>query len=89
MPPKYALTVRKLLQRLSSYGVIIRTGAGKGSETVLVRPTNPTVPTKGPQYTIKHHRDSDEISGHIISAILRRFSINPNEFWSQDTYDKS
>lgn len=79
MPPKYPLTVRKLLQRLKSYGVEVR--KGKGSESILIRPSDPDIPTKGPQYTIKHHKDSGEVSNHIISAILRCFDIDPDEFW--------
>jgi len=36
---------------------------------------------KGPQYPVKNHGKSTEISKPVIRAILRRFEINEDDFW--------
>jgi len=53
---------------------------GKGSEIILLKPTSPES-KKGPQYPVKNHGRSTEISKPVIRAILRRFKIDENEFW--------
>ncbi len=55
---------------------------GKGSERILLKPETPGS-TKGPQIPIKYHGASTEIYIPVILAILRRFDIDPDDFWSK------
>jgi hypothetical protein len=78
---KGSLKLRELLERLKAYGITIYDNdRGKGSETILFRPSAPGS-SKGPQFTIKNHGMGTEITVPVINAALRRFSIDPNEFW--------
>lgn len=79
--PKRPLTVRELLKRLKPYGIkVLKRKRGKGSELILLKP-DPPGSTKGPQIPIKHHGDSTEIYIPVLLSILRRFNIDPNNFW--------
>jgi hypothetical protein len=79
--PKRPLTVRELLKRLKPYGIeVLKRKRGKGSELILLKPDSPGS-KKGPQIPIKHHRDSTEIYIPVLLSILRRFNIDPNNFW--------
>jgi hypothetical protein len=81
--PKGALKLKELLERLKPYGVEpLDSRRGKGSEIILVKPIEPGS-RKGPQYPIKNHGMGTEISIPVINALLRRFGINPKEFWSE------
>ena len=80
--PKKPLKLRVLLKKLLSYGVeqFPSKKRGKGSELILVLPDSPGS-KQGPQYPIKNHGPGTEISVGVITALLRRFNIDPNEFW--------
>lgn len=80
---KGPLQARELLKRLRPYGVEALSKRGKGSELILIKPTSPGS-RKGPQYPIKHHGGSTEISVPVIQRILDRFNIDPKEFWGED-----
>ncbi|MCX5829194.1 MAG: type II toxin-antitoxin system HicA family toxin [Deltaproteobacteria bacterium] len=77
---KSALKLRELLKRLEPYGIETLSKRGKGSEIILVKPDVPGG-RKGPQYPIKKHGDSTEISIPVIEAVLRRFNIDKKQFW--------
>ena len=78
---KRPYTVRELLKKLKPYGVVaMKRSRGKGSELILIKP-NPQDPKKGPQIPIKSHGASSEIYYQTILAILRRFNIDPKDFW--------
>ena len=74
------LTYRELIKRLRPFGVEVRVKRGKGSERMLVQPAEPGG-NKGPQYPIKHHGDGTRIGSGTLSAVLRRFGIDPKDFW--------
>jgi len=80
----HALKHRELISRLKDFGVIEVKGGGKGSERILILKSGLTGcgKYKGPQIPIKCHGDSTEHSVRVIDAVLRRFSIDPNKFWS-------
>jgi hypothetical protein len=78
--PKKPLKLRELTKKLKDYGIIALAKRGKGSEIILHKPIE-AGSNKGPQYPIKDHGDSTEISIPVILAILRRFGINNDEFW--------
>lgn len=78
--PKRPLKFRELLERLKPYGIVPMAKRGKGSEIILLLPEEPGS-KKGLQYPIKHHGDGTEIYIPVINAALRRFAINPEEFW--------
>jgi hypothetical protein len=79
--PKKPLTLRELTKKLKPYGIVtMKRTRGKGSERILLKPNAPGS-TKGPQYPIKDHGQSTEIHIPVILAILRRFDIDPDEFW--------
>lgn len=78
--PKRPLKLRELLKKLKPYGITTLSKRGKGSEIILVKPNSPGS-KQGPQYPIKDHGPGTEISIPVINAILRRFDIDPNEFW--------
>jgi hypothetical protein len=80
---KGSLKLRELLERLEAYGITIHDSQrGKGSETILVRPSEPGS-RKGPQFTIKNHGMGIEITIPVINAALRRFGIEPKSFWGE------
>ena len=81
MPDKSPLKLRELLKRLKKHGVVsMKKKRGKGSEIILVKPIEKGS-KKGPQYPIKNHGENTEINHQVISAVLRRFDINPEDFW--------
>ncbi len=80
---KGSLKLRELLERLKAYGIMVHESTrGKGSETILFRPSEPGS-RKGPQFTIKNHGMGTDITIPVINAALRRFEINPKEFWNE------
>jgi hypothetical protein len=80
---KGALKLKELLERLKPYGVLpLSNQRGKGSEIILMKPMEPGS-RKGPQYPIKNHGMGTEISVPVINAALRRFGIDPKEFWGE------
>ena len=78
--PKSALKLRELLTRFRPYGVITIVNRGKGSEIILLKPSEPGS-KKGPQVPIKNHGPGTEIPIPVILSVLRRFNINPDDFW--------
>jgi hypothetical protein len=79
--PKRPYTIRELLKKLKPYGVVaMERKRGKGSELVLLKPNKPRS-KQGPQIPIKNHGPSTEIYFQTILAILRRFNIDPKDFW--------
>jgi hypothetical protein len=54
---------------------------GKGSERMLVRPDPAT--GQGPRYFIACHGEHTMIGVRTIRAILRRFAIDADQFWSE------
>lgn len=76
------LKYRELLQKLAPFGITEVPSRGKGSERILIKPPAPGS-LKGPQYPIKHHGGGTEISIPVITAVLRRFDITPEEFWEE------
>lgn len=81
MPPKRPLKYRELFEKLKPYGIQVMAKRGKGSEFILLKPVSPGS-KQGLQFPIKHHGDGTEIYIPVITAVLRRFNINPEEFWS-------
>ena len=79
--PNRPLKFRELLKKLSEYGVFVLKKRGKGSERILLKPIEQGS-KKGPQYPIKHHGDSTEITLPVILTILRRFDIDEDSFWN-------
>lgn len=77
---KKPLKYRKLLKQLKPYGIKVMAKRGKGSEVILLKPSE-AGSKKGPQYPLKHHADNDEYHVAVINAILRRFNIDENDFW--------
>ena len=69
-----------LLKRLKPYGVISLNKRGKGSERILLLPESEGS-KKGLIHTIKDHGPQTEIYGPVIQSILRRFKIDPDDFW--------
>lgn len=78
--PKKPLKLRELTKKLRDYGIKVLPSRGKGSEIILHKPIE-AGSNKGPQYPIKNHGDSTEISIPVILGILRRFGIDSDEFW--------
>jgi len=79
--PKFPLTYRELIKRLSQYGIVVMAKKrGKGSERILLKPSKPGS-NKGPQYPIKHYGHKTEIQVQVINAILIRFNIDKDKFW--------
>jgi hypothetical protein len=79
--PKRPLSLRELLQRLKPYGIKILSDRGKGSEIILLKPISADS-RKGPQYSVKNHGPSTEITVPVINSILRRFGIEKDAFWN-------
>jgi len=77
------MKLKELLKRLRKYGIEpMARKRGKGSEIILLKPDPPGSNT-GPQYPIKNHGPGTEIYIPVINAALRRFNIDPDEFWNQ------
>ncbi len=75
-----ALKYREFVQRLRRFGIVEMVKRGKGSERILLRPETPGS-GKGPQIPIKHHGDNTEVGKGTVGAVLRRFDIDPKDFW--------
>ena len=80
--PNKPLKLGERLKRLKKYGVITLKRRGKGSERILLLP-NREGDLKGLRFTIRVHGNDTEIYGPVIQAILRRFSIDADEFWEE------
>lgn len=81
MSKKSPLKYRELAKKLKQYDVIPLKKRGKGSERIFIRPIR-NGELKGPQYPIKCHGEGTEISKQVIVALLRRFDIDEDEFYS-------
>lgn len=78
--PKSPLKRDELLRRLKRFGVVVLKKRGKGSETVLLLPDAKNS-EKGELFTIRDHGKKTEIYIPVINALLRRFRIDPDDFW--------
>ena len=78
--PKKPLKLKDHIKKLKSYGIKVLPQRGKGSEIILHKPIKEGS-SRGPQYPIKNHGDSTEISVPVILAVLRRFDIDGDDFW--------
>ena len=78
--PNKSLSLSDLLKRLRPFGIVTLKRRGKGSERVLLLP-NKDGSLKGKHHTIKDHGPQTPIYGPVIQSILKRFSIDPYEFW--------
>ncbi len=78
--PKKPLKRDELLRRPKPFGVIPLTDRGKGSEMVLLLP-NAEGAGQGEVFTIRDHGKNAEIYIPVINALLKRFGINPDDFW--------
>lgn len=81
MPSRPSLKLSEVLKRLKRFGVVTVPGRGKGSERVLLLPNSPGS-KQGDIFTIADHGKSTVIGRSAISAMLRRFGIDPDEFWA-------
>lgn len=73
--------LRELIKKLKTYGVVVMgRERGKGSEVILLLPDE-NGSMKGPQIPVKNHGKNTEISWQAIGSILRRFNIDPKDFW--------
>jgi len=82
MPSKRPLPLKDLLKKLKPYGIIVMARKrGKGSELILLKPVSEGS-KQGLQFPIKNHGKSTEIYIPVITALLRRFGIDPYDFWS-------
>jgi len=79
--PKRPLRARELFKKIRPYNIEVLKHRGKGYERILLLPKEEGS-SKGPQYPIKYHGLGTEISIPVIDAILRRFNLDPDEFWS-------
>jgi hypothetical protein len=78
----HSLKHRELLKKLRDFGVTEDTYRGKGSERMLILQSGSGSKYMGPQIPIKFHGEGTEHSIRVIDAVLRRFNINPDKFWS-------
>ena len=78
-----SLKLRELLLRLSDFGVIEHPNParGKGSETVVYKPSEPGS-MKGPICTLTNHGKGTTLGTGIVLACLRRFQIDKDEFFN-------
>lgn len=74
------LRCRALLHRLAAFGII--QARQRGSHIVLLKPAAPGS-TKGPTYPVACHDPNTEISVAVIKAILRKFDIPEDRFWTK------
>lgn len=72
----------ELFRRLKRFGVEVLKKRGKGSELVLLQPDAPGS-KKGEIFSIKDHGKTTEYPVQTINALLRRFRIDSEAFWSQ------
>ncbi len=77
----HPLKHQELLRKLKQFGVIEVSSRGKGSERILILQSGLGSKYKGPQIPIKCHGKSTEHSKRVIDSVLRRFNINPEDFW--------
>jgi len=77
-----SLKLRELLARLRDFGVVEHPNParGKGSETVVYKPSEPGS-LKGPIFTLPGHGKGTEVSAGLVRACLRRFGIDKDEFF--------
>jgi len=81
MPAKRPLKKDDLLERLRRrFNIQIIKKRGKGSELILLQPSEPGS-KKGEIFTIKDHGKKTEYPIPVINAVLRRFQIDPEDFW--------
>ena len=79
---KHPIKVRELIKRLKPYGIkVMQRNRGKGSEMILIKPDTPGS-NQGPQIPIKDHGSSTEIYIPVILSVLRRFNIDPKDFFT-------
>ncbi len=77
----HPLKHRELLKKLKNFDVIEVPSKGKGSERMLVFKTGLGSKYEGPQIPVKYHGEGTEHSKKVIDSILRRFNIDPKQFW--------
>ncbi len=80
MPPKKPLKRDELIRRLRRFKIEILKKRGKGSEIILLQPDTPGS-QKGEIFTLTDHGKKTEYAVQVVSAILRRFQIDADEFW--------
>ena len=78
--PNRSLKLGELLKRLKPFGIVTLKRRGKGSERILLLPIEEGS-LKGETHPIKDHGEQTDIYGPVIGSILRRFKIDPDEFW--------
>jgi hypothetical protein len=78
--PNKSLKLSELLRRLKPHGIVTLKRRGKGSERILLLP-DAKGSLKGKRHTIKDHGPQTEIYGPVIQSILKRFNIDPDDFW--------
>lgn len=78
--PNKALKLSDLLKKLKPFGIVSLKNRGKGSERILLLPDSEGS-KRGQIFTIKDHGSQTDIYGPVIQAILRRFNIDPDDFW--------
>jgi hypothetical protein len=71
----------ELLERLKRFSIKIIKKRGKGSELILLQPSEPGS-KKGEIFTIKDHGKKTEYPIQVVNAVLRRFQISPEDFWN-------
>jgi len=80
MLPKRPLKRDELYKRLKKYHIEVLKKRGKGSEAILLQTDSPGS-KKGETFPIKDHGKQTEHAIPVINAILRRFRIDPDDFW--------
>ncbi len=81
MPKRHPMKLKDFLKKMKDFGVVsMGYTRGKGSEIILLKP-DPPGSNQGPQYPIKNHGSSTEIYIPVINSALRRFGIDPDEFY--------
>ena len=68
-----------MIKKLGKFGIVVLDVRGKGSEKMLFRPLSEGS-KKGLTYPIKYHGNNTEILAYAITAILRVFNIDEDEF---------
>jgi len=80
MPSKKPLKRDELIRRLKRFDIEILKKRGKGSEIILLQPDAPGS-KKGETFPITDHGKKTEYAIQVIGAVLRRFRIDPDDFW--------
>jgi len=80
MPSRKPLKRDELFKLLKRFGIETLKKRGKGSELILLQPDIPGS-KKGETFPIKDHGKETEYAVQVINAVLRRFRIDPNDFW--------